>query len=140
MWHTDIDDWTRIYSERLPIWLRALEKAESSTSSIAPEFVLSKYMRESWETGRFWLYYAARKSWAFDTIYWKYLDERFFGPRDGVEGEELWKVRMPLLSDRERNAMEPFVEKKMLESKERLLVDWGDKDATKRLAEVLFED
>jgi len=40
---------------------------------------MSIYMRESWETGRFWFSYAARKSWAFDTIFWKYLDKRFFG-------------------------------------------------------------
>jgi len=31
-----------------------------------------------------------------------------------------------LLSDKEREAMKPFVERKMEESKERILVDWGD--------------
>jgi len=46
-------------------------------------------------TGRFWLNHAARRSWVFDTIYWKYLDERFFGER-GEDGPtaELWKTRV----------------------------------------------
>ncbi|KAH8586057.1 hypothetical protein B0O99DRAFT_645466 [Bisporella sp. PMI_857] len=38
-------------------------------------------MRKSWKTGRFWLDYAAWKSCAFDNIFWKYLDYRFFGSR-----------------------------------------------------------
>jgi hypothetical protein len=55
---------------------------------------LSKHMRESWETGRLWLNYAGRKSWAFDRIYWKYLDERrFFGSRgENVDYNERWEV------------------------------------------------
>jgi hypothetical protein len=32
------------------------------------------------------------------------------------------------------------VERKMEESKERILVDWGDEQVKERLAEVLFED
>ena len=35
--------------------------------------------------------------------------------------------------------MEPFVERKMEETKERKLVEWDPEDAKKRLAEVLFE-
>lgn len=36
--------------------------------------------------------------------------------------------------------MESFVERKMEESKERILVDWNDEQAKERLAEVLFDD
>ena len=36
--------------------------------------------------------------------------------------------------------MESFVERKMVESKERILVDWSDEQVKERLAEVLFED
>lgn len=72
---------------------------------------LSTYMRESWETGRFWLSYGARKSWAFDTMYWRYLDEKFFGDRESdIPQEALWKTRIHLLNDDERQVMEPFVE------------------------------
>ena len=36
--------------------------------------------------------------------------------------------------------MESFVERKIEESKERILVDWDDEQVKKRLAEVLFDD
>jgi hypothetical protein len=102
-------------------------------------FGLSTYMRESWRTGRFWLNYAARKSWAFDAIFWKCLDERFFGKREEeVTEHDLWKTRIQLLSEEERRAMEPFVTRKVEETRERILVSWEDQEVKKRLAEVLF--
>ncbi|KAH9217906.1 hypothetical protein DL95DRAFT_423724 [Leptodontidium sp. 2 PMI_412] len=108
-WPNGIDKWREIYDRRLKTWLRVMEMAEE----------------RSWETGRFWLNYAARKSWAFDSIYWKYLDERFF---------------VSLLTSKERKAMKLFVERKMVESKDRILYNWDAKEAESRLAEVLFED
>lgn len=65
------------------IWLSAMEKAEATSDFevMRMETPLSTYMRESWETGRFWLTYAARRSWAFDALFWSFLDERFFGSR-----------------------------------------------------------
>ncbi|TVY38041.1 hypothetical protein LSUB1_G005273 [Lachnellula subtilissima] len=142
MWDAGIDDWVKNYELRLETWLSAIKKAEerSGSKSKSMEFPLSAYMRESWETGRFWLTYAARKSWAFDTVFWKYLDERFFGRReDGVENNDLWKTRLHLLSEDARNAMEPFVEGKVEEMKERKLVEWDPEAAKSRLAEVLFD-
>ncbi|KAJ9155494.1 Phosphotransferase [Pleurostoma richardsiae] len=137
MWHTGIEGWTRDYEPRLETWLRAMEKAEISTGMGG--FGLSTYMRESWRNGRFWLNYAARKSWAFDAIFWKCLDERFFGKREEEVTEyDLWKTRIQLLSEEERRAMEPFVTRKVEETRERILVDWEDQEVKKRLAEVLF--
>ncbi len=81
-------------------------------------------MRESWETGRFWLNYGAKRSWAFDAIFWTYLDERFFGERDHVPDKHLWKTRLHLLDEREKSAMKPFAATKMQESGKRALVDW----------------
>jgi hypothetical protein len=89
MWSPDMNDWAQVYSTRLEAWLRCVEKVEAK-SGLSVEWdekrnktgiplSLSRYMRKSWETGRFWLNYAARGSWAFDTIFWKHLDERFFG-------------------------------------------------------------
>ncbi|TVY17901.1 hypothetical protein LARI1_G004197 [Lachnellula arida] len=121
-WSPDIDDWTTVYSLRLQTWLSAVEKAEKDMGSETLPFILSTHMRESWETGRFWLNYAAKNSWAFDTVFWKYLDERFFGAREeGVAGDDLWRTRVGLLSEKERAAMEPFVEWKMEDKKERIL-------------------
>lgn len=83
--------------------------------------------------------YAARKSWAFDAVYWKYLDEKFFGRRDDrVEKNEHWKTRVNLLSKGAIDAMEPFVARKMEEMKERKLVEWDPEAARSRLRELLF--
>ncbi|KAH7342377.1 phosphotransferase [Rhexocercosporidium sp. MPI-PUGE-AT-0058] len=121
--------------------LSAMKKAEGSAGSKfkTSEFPILAYMRESWEAGRFWLSYAARKSWAFDTVFWNYLDERFFGQREGrVQKNELWKTRENLLSEGARNAMELFVERKMEEMKERKLVEWDPEVAKCRLEDVLL--
>jgi hypothetical protein len=56
-----------------------MKKAEESMGLESLLFELSLYMQESRDTCQFWLNYAARKSWAFDTIFWKYLEERLFG-------------------------------------------------------------
>ncbi|KAL2063188.1 hypothetical protein VTL71DRAFT_6260 [Oculimacula yallundae] len=139
-WKPDIDDWTRVYGMRLQTWLSAMETAETELGSETLPFVLSTHMRESWETGRFWLNYAAKNSWAFDTVFWKYLDEKLFGPREGnVSENELWKTRLSLLSEKERAAMEPFVEWKMEDKKTRKLVDWDPEEAKQRLSELLFD-
>jgi hypothetical protein len=137
-WAKGFEDWAGVYEMRLATWLATMEEAEMD---LGPgSLLLSMYMRESWKTGRFWLNYAARDSWAFDSIYWKYLDERFFGKREkeDVPMEELWKVRINLLSDEEQAAMQPLVQKKMEESKERVLVDWDAEEARQYLSSYLF--
>ncbi|RFU29373.1 hypothetical protein B7463_g6976, partial [Scytalidium lignicola] len=138
-WKPDIDNWTKVYGMRLQTWLSAMEKVEKDIGSGPFPFFLSTHMRESWETGRFWLNYATKNSWAFDTVFWKYLDEKFFGtPEEDIPKDDLWRTRVNLLSEKERAAMEPFVEWKMGD-KERILVDWDPEGAKKRLSEVLFD-
>ncbi len=138
MWDDGIENWTSLYEIRLKTWLSAMEEVQRDMNP--SPLLLSAYMRESWETGRFWLNYAARRSWAFDTIYWKYLDERFFGKRgEDIPTEELWKARVHLLSEEERAAMEPLVQTKMEESKKRVLIEWDDAEARQRLSSLLFD-
>lgn len=73
----------------------------------------------------------------FDTLYWKFLDEKFFGKREStVEKNDLWKTRVHLLSESVRNVMESFVQRKLEEMKERKLVDWDPEMAKSRLQEV----
>ncbi|KAH7346435.1 phosphotransferase [Rhexocercosporidium sp. MPI-PUGE-AT-0058] len=144
MWDDGIEDWVKFYEPRMKIWLSAMQTAEAGATTgcneRCMEVPLSTYMRESWQTGRFWLSYAARKSWAFDALFWAFLDERFFGIRQhGVLRNELWKTRLHLLSEAEKIAMEPFVERKMNETKERKLVDWNAEAAERRLVEILFD-
>lgn len=81
LWDAGIDDWASNYERRLKTWLVALEEAEQA---MGPGSLLSAH------TGRFRLNTAARKSWAFDTVSWKYLDKRFFGKREeGIPWEEM---------------------------------------------------
>lgn len=136
---------TEIYEDRLGIWLEAVEEVEKELEPgslrLPHGFPLSRYMRESWETGRFWLSYATRKTWAFDEIYWKFLDERFFGKRpDGTSEAQLWETRLDLLTDRERGSMEDFVERRLEETKERKLVDnWDPKEVQRRFDSIFGE-
>lgn len=141
MWPAGIEDWAMHYEQRLHTWLSSIKTAESSTHPNTVQFNLSEYMRDSWVMGRFWLNYAARKSWAFDAIYWKYLDVRFFGERQHMAaGGSLWMARIGMLNDKEKLAMDAFVEKKMSDTKVRKLFTWTPGDARKRMAEVLMED
>lgn len=92
MWDNGIEDWVKFYEPRMKIWLSAMQKAEAAAESKerCMEVPLSTYMRESWETGRFWLSCAARKSWAFDALFWKFLNEKFFEIRQNrVSRDEL---------------------------------------------------
>jgi hypothetical protein len=142
MWPDGMEDWRETYSLRLKTWLAAMRKAEAETGFHASTNrlprPLSAYMEQSWETGRFFLSYASRKSWAFDAVYWRYLDERFFGRRD--PGKELWETRLHLLTDAERAAIEPFVEKKLAEAGDRRIVDWEPTEAKRALSELLFDE
>lgn len=79
---------------------------------------LSLRIKKSWETKTWLINYAARNSWAFDCIFWKFLDARYFGENE--EGD--YEARLGLLTVREIEAMEPFVKIKMEESRERTLV------------------
>ncbi|ROW12776.1 hypothetical protein VMCG_00412 [Cytospora schulzeri] len=105
---------------------------EAGTSE--PPFPLSARMRRNWESGRFFVNYAARKAWAFDPIYWKYIDPKYFGEnrKGGYEG------RLGLFSDSEKEQMELFVERKVEESKKIRLVEWKPEDA-RMLLEACLE-
>lgn len=80
-----------------------------------------------------------RKSWAFDKIFWKFLDERFFGVREeGVDEEDLCKSRVGMLTKPEIKAMEIVVKRKLKESEERILVEWEEAQVIERLNEMLI--
>lgn len=75
-WPDGYVDWMQQYERRLKTFLRALEAEESKKESaeIARQMdelslvddkrkkSLSEFMRESWDTGTYWLSYAVRKS------------------------------------------------------------------------------
>lgn len=133
-----VDEWSKAYEPQLEVWLKAVEDQEDGAVFL-DGLPLSAHMKESWESGRFWLNYAARKSWAFDAVFWTFLDERFFGSRDpGVSDKDLWKTRLNLLSQEQQEIMEPFLKRKMDESRDRTLVEWDPAEARRRLAELLI--
>jgi len=138
-WPSGVDEWSEAYESQLEIWLKAMEEQEEGAAFLHG-LPLSAHMRESWETGRFWLNYAARKSWAFDAVFWNFLDERCVGARDsGFPDEELWRTKLDLLSCEEQQAMELFVRRKMEDSRERITADWEPAKPRGRLSELLFE-
>ncbi|OBT72275.1 hypothetical protein VF21_07948 [Pseudogymnoascus sp. 05NY08] len=95
---------------------------------------LSQRMRRSWQDRTWMISLAAQNNWAFDFLFWRYLDRRFFGESEDWDHHE----RLHLLTEREREAMEPFVAVKVEEEKERVLVTWDEERAAARLAEVMI--
>lgn len=69
MWDAGIDDWVKKNKElRFETWLSAMTEAEMTSAELkSTEYPLSVYMRESW---------------AFDTVFWKYLHDRSLGRRE----------------------------------------------------------
>ncbi|KAH8171104.1 phosphotransferase enzyme family protein [Sarocladium implicatum] len=140
-WPGGYREWMKVYEPRLQTFLRVLEAEEakmvntSQTDDLGEgETPLSQRMRESWENKTWLLNYAARKSWAFDFIWWKFLDESFFGPNE----YEDHRGRIELLSEAQGTAMERFVVRKLEESRNRRIVEYTDDEASERLTEVLI--
>lgn len=77
-------------------------------------------MQESWDSGDFWVMYSARKSFAFDAMFWKYLDARFFGSAARLDGDG-WERRAELLDKEEIMEIDSFVDQKVEEMKTRVL-------------------
>ncbi|TAQ88671.1 hypothetical protein B7494_g2994 [Chlorociboria aeruginascens] len=123
-WPHGILDWSREYEPRLRTFLEALREQEDSMISdgqLTEAQRLSARMKESWETGDFWMAYAARKSWALDVVFWRMINPnpRFFNKPGYDEG-------LKLLSQEERDGMEGFVQRKLKEMEEHTLVDWEE--------------
>lgn len=131
-WEAGLDDWVANYEPRLATFLRALEAQEKKLigqGRLKESEILSTRMRENWESGRFWLTYAAQRTWAFDGIFWKYLDEKFFGKNESGD----FKERLKLLPPEQVDAMEEFVKRKLKEKEECTLVDWYEPGAESKL-------
>ncbi|KAH8693842.1 hypothetical protein BGW36DRAFT_429873 [Talaromyces proteolyticus] len=104
-WKEDLDNWTQ---------LQKREQESIERGILTEDDRLSQRMLESWQTGDFWVYYAARRSWAFDMLYWAKIDRRFFGGGDLMD-------RFQLLTREERDSMDEFVQRKLLEKEQRTL-------------------
>lgn len=119
-WKEGLSDWTKTFGERLGTFLKVMKRREDAAINqgiLTEEQRLAENMRRSWESGDFWVNYAARRSWAFDLIYWEKIDKRFFG-NEGMED------RLKLLTREERDNMDGFIQRKLAEKEERTLIDW----------------
>ncbi|KAJ5594933.1 uncharacterized protein N7459_001141 [Penicillium hispanicum] len=130
LWPKGIEDWTRVFDYRLKTFLKALRVSEDTAiqhGRLGEDQRLSKPMHESWESGDFWIMYAALHSFAFDGIYWHKIDPRFFGPAESPE--QAWKERLELLEEKEKDEMETLVARKMKEMDTRILA-WDPDEYT----------
>ncbi|BCR94572.1 uncharacterized protein AKAW2_11618S [Aspergillus luchuensis] len=119
LWKQGLDDWSARYEKVLPVFLKVLKDKEQGAIDrgiMKGSDRLSGYMLKSWESGDFWLDYAARKSWAFDMIYWAKIDRRYFG-NGNLSG------RVKLLTPDGRAEMEGFVQMKLKAEEEGGLPD-----------------
>lgn len=106
-WPEDRGPWIDAYTAQLNIFLRCLEAKENEAlrqGRMRDDERLSTSMRRSLDTGDFWLYYMVRRPWAFDAIYWREIDERFFGAADDV-----LEARMGLLDAETLSQMETLL-------------------------------
>lgn len=116
--------WMEACEPRLQTFLRAMEAEEkkmeeeerasanerdSCRNTEQTQVPLSQCMRESWNSKTILVNYAARKTFAFDYIWWKFLDEEFFGENP----ERDHRRRLNLLSEKQKEVMERFVHRKM---------------------------
>ncbi|KAK7527131.1 phosphotransferase family protein [Phyllosticta citriasiana] len=117
-WQEGLEDWADNYEKRLETFLEELKTVENefvSHSQLEEGNYLSDRMRKCWDDGDFWVFYALRKSFAFDAIFWHKICPRFFG-----FGVEEWEKGVELLGD-ELKDMEEVVEKKVKEMETREL-------------------
>ncbi|KID86278.1 phosphotransferase family protein, partial [Metarhizium majus ARSEF 297] len=139
-WPGGYDSWMEVYEPRWNTFLRVLEeeerekKAQNSSCCTRDTGVpLSQLMRRSWETKSWMINYAARNSWAFDFLFWRYLDDAYFGRNEGED----YRGRLDLLSKEETEAMEGLVKIKMEESADRTLIQWDHDGAVAQMAKVM---
>ncbi|KAJ5953557.1 hypothetical protein N7454_000453 [Penicillium verhagenii] len=114
-----LDDWCAEYEKPLQSFLEAMRKCEDKEirmEKLKESQRLSDHMRDSWESGNFWVVYAARNNFAFDAIYWEKIDQRFLrNPSDEYDIQDVWQKRLPLLEAEEIELMEQYVDLRVKE-------------------------
>ena len=140
-WPRGLDDWCNNYERRLQTFLSAMRYQEDKAieqGRLKSTLRLSSLMKDSWETGDFWIGYAARNGFAFDLVYWHKIDQRFFGPTSSLI-DDVWRQRLDSLEPEERADIERSVAIKLEEMKTRALA-WDPDYYTKEVAEKGSED
>jgi hypothetical protein len=103
-WPQGLDDWCMQYERQLQTFLKALtrhEDVEMQNGRLISDQRLSSPMEASWRSGDFWVVYAAMNNFAFDSIYWQRIDQRYFGSATCAL-EDVWQQILDLLEPEER--------------------------------------
>lgn len=159
-WDKGIDAFSEEFDKHVPLFLKAMEMEEEQMEQQAQEEPadvgasalsfyldeldltdekpkvlpkLSQQIKKNWETGRHYINYAARNSWAFDPLFWKYIDQRFFG--QNIHGG--FEDRLHLFSGSEREKMEDFVKRKIDQLLDDKLKVWDEQECWEYLGELL---
>ena len=143
-WPGGYKEWMKAYEPRLQTFLRVLDAEEKKLGTSRPSLPgdggasavsLSQRMRRSWEAGDWMVNYAARDSWAFDFVWWKFLDERYFGANEDQD----YRARLHLLSGAQKEAMDALVIDKAEERSHRKVFEWDADVAAARVEKLLAE-
>ncbi|KAJ4415023.1 hypothetical protein N0V82_007605 [Gnomoniopsis sp. IMI 355080] len=162
-----LSSWVKEYERHLPLFLQAMDMEEAELRGTREETrhvdgalhrrrqpgdtdeagedgrssgQVSKRMKQNWENREFFVDYCARRNYGFDPIYWKYVDEKFFGKNKKTAlllQKGGYKGRQHLLSEKERAQMEPFISWKLEDREDEKIVEWDEKDARAILAACL---
>ncbi|KKZ63785.1 hypothetical protein EMCG_01889 [[Emmonsia] crescens] len=117
-WESDLNDFLARYTPRLQIFLKVLRACEDRqvwNGTLMDSQRLSDRMAHSLDSGLFWFCLATRRSFMFDDIYWKFLDEKHFGCLSSLDD------RLSLLSQDELDGLDAFVQMKMQQVVEKRL-------------------
>ena len=126
--------WQETYEPRLKTFLGAWKTSKKIKRLRMPTGEpLSQRMRTSCTTKAWMRNYAARRSWAFDFLWWKHLDEEFFRPNEDQDH----KARLATLSEAQRDAMEVLLEEKLKENEDTEIFTSGKGAAVAHLAKYL---
>jgi hypothetical protein len=123
-WPKGLDNWCIQYDNRLETFLQAMNDCEDEAiraGQLIETQRLSGPMRDSWKSGNFWIMYAARNNFSFDSIYWQKIDRRFFGTTQSSNPDNVWKERLHLLTPKEKEYIDECVKLKFKEMNTRPL-------------------
>ncbi|RGP75970.1 phosphotransferase family [Fusarium sporotrichioides] len=146
-WPGGYEKWMEAYEPRFKTFISVLQDEEGKLKAgrkVKDDFKeldvsnngilsLSQQMQKSWESKEWMVRYAARNTWSFDCIYWRYLDSMYFGDNENAD----YQASVSHLCQKQLDALKPFVEFKMIQEKEGKLVQWSEKDARSELCKVM---
>ncbi|KAG7292988.1 hypothetical protein NEMBOFW57_003033 [Staphylotrichum longicolle] len=87
------DEFVRLFKPRAEQFIRAVERVETREQLRTGSTPLSAQVRDSWESGRFWLNFASRCCFDVDEVVWEFLQGEGRGEAMLDESERAQKAR-----------------------------------------------